>query len=532
MYSSSSQQIPSRPKVLSVQVPSGMNYAGQNESPGVANQGVQNGAVTQAETIVDPSKKLENDMMLLGKQIKLHEENIKLLKTHMHSLDDVITDTQVTLGKYRSSTAPMIVDEDLSQMQSENATIESIMKYEKSAAAIFCMLKRQKNQAAHIKDIIGVVATLGKVNDDNFSRLLSEYVGMDIMMILVCMTYDGVKGLVTYDNEGGINTSTGFYGLAAAVGQTLEGRINVICLENLRPYVGEYLPNDPQRRLDIAEPRLPNGETPPGFIGFAVNMIHMDNAHLFHLTHDGNGLRETLFYKLFSQLQVYKTRNEMLQALPFINDGAISLDGGIIKSNGVFCLGTREEMDVKFPITSGVSYLPEAYFQVEKEMKEHKWKKERLMEDIQSEEKALGEVKNKFEVKKQEFIGLMAQSSPYTMQGACNFGDKFQTSNSTVVGNEGFTNSREKNVTTRQVATRYLLQRRNKLGGSSICEASAPVSTVSVAVYTTSNNEQSTCDVAAATTGDHLMSTIVDFGTSTNTHSVPDASNSSRKIDP
>lgn len=416
MYSSSSQQIPIRPNVLSVQVPSGMNYSGHNDSPNVANQGVENGGFTQPEAIVNPSKKLENDMMLLGKKIKQHEENIKFLKTHKNSLDDVITDTQVTLGKYHSSTAPKIEDEDLSHMQSEESTIGNIMKYEKSAAAIFCQLKRHRNQAAHIIDILGVVATLGKVNDDNLSRLLSEYVGLDNMMALVSSSYDSVKALVMYDKEGVINTSAGLYGLATAIGQTLEGRINLICLENLRPYVGEYLPNDPQKRLDIAKPRLPNGETPPGFIGFAVNMIHVDNAHLFYLTHDGNGLRETLFYTLFSRMQVYKTRTEMLQALPCIYDGAISLDGGMIKSTGVYSLGTREEINVKFPITSGVSYLPEAYIEVEKEMKELKWKGERMMEDIQREEAMLAHVKYNFEIKKQEFLRFMAQSSPYTMQ--------------------------------------------------------------------------------------------------------------------
>lgn len=108
-----------------------------------------------------------------------------------------------------------------------------------------------------------------------------------------------------------------------------------------RPYVGEFMPNDSQKRLDLTKPRLPTGETPAGFIGFAVNMIHIDNANLFYLTNDGNGLRETLFYTLFSRLQVYKTRAEMVQALPCIHDGAISLDGGIIRNNGVYSLGHR-----------------------------------------------------------------------------------------------------------------------------------------------------------------------------------------------
>jgi hypothetical protein len=102
--------------------------------------------------------------------------------------------------------------------------------------------------------------------------------------------------------------------------------------------------DDPLRRFDLIKPRLPNGECPPGFLGFAVNMINVDNINLLRYTASGCawfGLRETLFYKLFSRLQVYKTRAEMLLALPCISDGALSLDGGMIRSTGAFYLGNR-----------------------------------------------------------------------------------------------------------------------------------------------------------------------------------------------
>lgn len=99
--------------------------------------------------------------------------------------------------------------------------------------------------------------------------------------------------------------------------------------------------DDPQKRLDILTPRLPNGEYPAGFLGFAVNMINIDGSNLFCVMPNGYGLRETLFYNLFSRLQVYQTREEMIKALPCISDGAVSLDGGMIKTNGVFTLGIR-----------------------------------------------------------------------------------------------------------------------------------------------------------------------------------------------
>ncbi|KAF6151495.1 hypothetical protein GIB67_016307 [Kingdonia uniflora] len=59
------------------------------------------------------------------------------------------------------------------------------------------------------------------------------------------------------------------------------------------------------------------------------------------LTNNGHGLWETLFYRLFSRVQVYKTRSEMQLSLPCISEGALSLDDGMVRSNGVFTLGSR-----------------------------------------------------------------------------------------------------------------------------------------------------------------------------------------------
>lgn len=70
-------------------------------------------------------------------------------------------------------------------------------------------------------------------------------------------------------------------------------------------------------------------------------MINVDSMNVFCVTGSGHGLRETLFYNLFSSLQVYNTRLEMLRALPCISRGAVSLDGGMIKRDGIFSLGNR-----------------------------------------------------------------------------------------------------------------------------------------------------------------------------------------------
>lgn len=57
-------------------------------------------------------------------------------------------------------------------MESEQETIQHIMKYEKSAAALLCKMKTEAMFSDHLltKDVVGVVATLGKVDDSNLSR--------------------------------------------------------------------------------------------------------------------------------------------------------------------------------------------------------------------------------------------------------------------------------------------------------------------------------------------------------------------------
>ncbi|XP_016460859.1 protein DEFECTIVE IN MERISTEM SILENCING 3 isoform X1 [Nicotiana tabacum] len=408
-------QLSISPKALAVHDPSKFNQGGQINSSVFAGDRdtMQNGA---AEAVICNSKKLQDAMQEIGLKIKHHEDNIKFLKAQKNILDDSILDTQVALGRYQSASEPGSQNNESSNRRNEEEIIEQILKHDKSAAGIYCQLKTHHGpQVTHLpllKDVIGIVALLGKVDDDNLSRLLSDYLGLETMLAVVCKTPDGIKALETYDKEGFINKSSGLYALGASIGRALDARFVVICLGNLRPYEGAFIADDPQRRLALMKPRLPNGETPPGFLGFAVNMINIDSANLYCATSTGHGLRETLFYKLFSRLQVYKTRTEMLQALTVITHGAISLDGGIIKSNGVFALG-YSEVEVKFPKSSGRSNLPENYFDTESRLKELKWKRDRFLEDLHREQTLLDHAKFNFEIKKQEFVKFLAHSSSF-----------------------------------------------------------------------------------------------------------------------
>ncbi|XP_050236970.1 protein DEFECTIVE IN MERISTEM SILENCING 3-like isoform X2 [Mercurialis annua] len=295
--------------------------------------------------------------------------------------------------KYHSTNAPETIENGV--FHSEEETVNEILKQDTTAASIFYQLKTHAVQLSLLpwtKDVIGVVATLARVDNDNLNLLLSEYLGLETMVALVCRKSQGVKDLEIYDGEGKINSNTGLHGLGCSMGKEIDGRFIVICLEDLRPYAGDFIADDPQKKLDISTPKLSNGMCPAGFLDFAVNMINLDRENLFGVTANGHGLRETLFYSIFSRLQVYSTRTEMLHALPCITHGALSLDGGIIKKNGAFSLGNRKDVQVKFPVIS-VSNLPESYTEIEDRIRMLKWEQHNIVEDMQREALALDKLK-------------------------------------------------------------------------------------------------------------------------------------------
>lgn len=71
---------------------------------------------------------------------------------------------------------------------------------------------------------------------------------------------------------------------------------------------------------------------------------------------------------------------------------------------------------MKFPKSSGRSSLPQNYFEMERQIKEMKWKKERAVEDMQREQALLDHARFNFDIKKQEYLKFLAQSSSYATQ--------------------------------------------------------------------------------------------------------------------
>ncbi|XP_011080655.1 protein DEFECTIVE IN MERISTEM SILENCING 3 [Sesamum indicum] len=412
--------LPINSRALVVVDPSALKHVG--ESAPFSREDMQNGMHGQpAESVVNHSKKLQDDLQELGEKIKHHEVNVKYLKTLKNKLEDSILEMQVSIGKYHTASFSKVENEDPSSVESEEEIIQHILKCKKSVAALLCRMRSnpeaQVSDHPLMKDVLGIVATLGKVDDVNLSRLFSEYLGLETMLAVVCKTFEGVKALEGYTKDGLINKGFGIDAFAASTGRPQDDRFLVICLENLIPYAGELIADDPQRRLDLLKPRLINGETPQGFLGFAVNMITIDNTNLYGISKTGHSLRETLFYYLFSNLQVYRSREDMLKALPCIPNGAISLDGGMIRSPGVFALGHhRENIDVKFPCDCQRFNLPVNYFETENQLKETKRKKDRAWEDLQREQALLDHVRYSYETKKREFVQFLAETSSYSTQ--------------------------------------------------------------------------------------------------------------------
>ncbi|XP_059304587.1 structural maintenance of chromosomes flexible hinge domain-containing protein GMI1 isoform X2 [Lycium ferocissimum] len=239
-------------------------------------------------------------------------------------------------------------------------------KADSAAAVVHRLLRSPNSEQLHLEyvnDILGVVALLGEVLTHKLSSMLSTYLGEDQMVAVVCKSRAAARALENYRTDGKVNCASAF-DILAELGTSISGRYLVICLEDIRPY-SQGVCTDPQRKLALPQPTLLNGETPPGFLGYAVNMIILSEEHLQLRTASGHGLRETLYYRLLGKLQVYKSREHLYQASSCIEDGGVSLDGGMMRGNGVVSVGS-EEPYILFPVISLERQLPLSPEKVEK----------------------------------------------------------------------------------------------------------------------------------------------------------------------
>ncbi|XP_051207961.1 structural maintenance of chromosomes flexible hinge domain-containing protein GMI1 isoform X2 [Lolium perenne] len=224
-----------------------------------------------------------------------------------------------------------------------------------TAAAVLCTLSSRQ---CLTDDVVGIVALLGTVADRKMSRMLSLYLGEDNMLAVVCKTQAAANYFEKYAADGSVDVHFGIHQEAANLGAPIRKRFPIICLDLIRPYTGGFHLNTKQKPLALPFPHS------KGFRGFAVNMINLSPESLTIVTKHGHGLRETLFYRLFGELQVYETRDDMWQAIRHLKNGAISLDGGIIKGDGMLILGYSDP-EVTFPV------VPRAALDVEEDNSEY-----------------------------------------------------------------------------------------------------------------------------------------------------------------
>ncbi|XP_074380621.1 structural maintenance of chromosomes flexible hinge domain-containing protein GMI1-like isoform X2 [Apium graveolens] len=299
-------------------------------------------------SVFNKEKELKDKLLEYGRYVGEHEKNLKALHAQRLELEQA-------LSKMQASLDPVSARESSYSPEKERM-LEEIELMGHTAASVICKISKNKKACDISKDIVGVVALLGNVKTNELGRILAEFLGEEQMLGVVCKSYKAAYNLETCDVDGSVNCSTGLQALASECSISLDGRYSVLCLEDTRPYEGDYNRGDPQRMLLLPNPTLPNGNSPPGFIGFAVNMIYLDANHLYTRTSGGKGLRETLFYHLLGEVQVYKTRETMKKSLEksCIQHGAVSLDGGIIRGNGVISLG-RGKPSIHFPVLASQS---------------------------------------------------------------------------------------------------------------------------------------------------------------------------------
>ncbi|CAL0318893.1 unnamed protein product [Lupinus luteus] len=276
----------------------------------------------------------EKDMCKIAEAIRELEDGLD----HLNKLKDK---TEQEMDKLLENVEPQNLSSNTITLTKEELKLK-IERMENTAASVLslCSLSGYRKQPKCFRDdIIGLVVLCGTVQSPDLSRILAEYLGEDKMLAVICRSFDAACSLESYKQNGAVDLEGGLHAEAATLGKAICNRFLVFCLEDIRPYAGCVEENDPQRKLALPDPILTNGKTPAGFIGYAVNMVELDTNHLQISTASGHGLRETVLFSLFRKLQVYETRESMMAACDCIEDDAVSLDGGILRENGLLSLG-------------------------------------------------------------------------------------------------------------------------------------------------------------------------------------------------
>ncbi|KAL8538004.1 hypothetical protein ACS0TY_000091 [Phlomoides rotata] len=271
-------------------------------------------------------QELGDALVNCGMAVNDHDRELGRLRLYRRQIHQDITNLQASVDRdfINVSTTPTC-DKELVSKQIESK--------KESAASVMCKIPFE----SRTQDVLGVVALLGTVRSIELSRMLAEYLGEDQMLAIACRNYKAAYHLK-----------------ANSLGETISRGYHAVCLEDISARFLEPS-SDPQQLLPLKAPILPNGIVPLGFLGYAVNMMDIEESHIQWRTESGYGLRETLFYRLFGELQVYKDEPSMFSAQSCIKEGALSLDGCITRGNGLISLGHKEPPEILFPVNRPLS---------------------------------------------------------------------------------------------------------------------------------------------------------------------------------
>lgn len=107
----------------------------------------------------------------------------------------------MSLGKHLPANGTGTTNESGATLAEKDET-EQILRHEKSAASLLCRLELLKSHHAtqalnlaltkDVLGIVGIVATLGRVDDDNLSR--SVFLGVHLFLVISCMKESFLAG--------------------------------------------------------------------------------------------------------------------------------------------------------------------------------------------------------------------------------------------------------------------------------------------------------------------------------------------------
>ncbi|MCO5578062.1 hypothetical protein L7F22_031900 [Adiantum nelumboides] len=181
--------------------------------------------------------------------------------------------------------------------------------------------------------------------DFTLSRALADFFGEHSMLVVVCKTSEAAGLLVRLnESDGSIDDTCGLYDYIKRQKQNIHEKLRIFILENMRLYIEGLEESDLQKLLKLVQRKLIDGSVSRGFSGYAVNFVQLNEEH--------GGLRESPFYSLLKELQVYDTRRNLFSAKSALTAGGTSLDGSMVQERGCEDFGQWQKPKILFSLRS------------------------------------------------------------------------------------------------------------------------------------------------------------------------------------